>query len=882
MTLPDESLQVKSLNTIVRKTAEQNSDFKFRLALARTELQIDTRPNQGNVLKYMQHLLAELEQLGSLVRKPPVAPPSASSTTTTPASSTTQASGTSTSLKGLQGADASKGSGKAAKAQPPKKACQWFGSDVGCKNGKDCTFQHSWQGLTRSERCILCGSKQHRAKDCTAGKSGSSPERGAHPPAKTQGGAQSSGTSLAAATAKDALTTTGGSSTSPASTTGTTSTANKIDQAQMTEILAETNKMLKALTSKNEPSAPQTAADPLAVIQQQLDEVRRLRVLRVHEPAPASYSFESAVAWYDARLHASSLSSGATSSLDEEGEALLDSGASHPFRPPNSEEELARAKRVNVSLATGEGALLPQTMEGTLLSEGGDGAPIIPMGQLVQLLGCQVRWTRSRLTVIHPVHGRLRVRLRGNCPVLPVSQALTLIGELEQARVREFQRTVDDLQTQVRALREQGKEGWKWQRHLRALCEEGGRTSMAGFLHGCPTFAGVPAEALLSIPEDVPCDAKDGWKLLKGMPWSRAKRKAMFASSSWTVHLFSGDERAMAAKPTYTMRSSMWQVVLQGSEVLVNVDVTQSKALDLNQRNGVFKLLCWAALSGRIKALVGGPPRQSFPAPLRHDGVNEHYQKEIQLITRMMTLWYIAEEGRCMAWRQGRLGPSVQKPHVGFLLEHPDGGGREDRFSFFETPLWKAFSLEALMGEIRFSMNGRPTVLGGNLDLWHLEGKEIGALSPRDPTGSMWPMELVANVAHALKAWVGLRRRESLLSSLIKGSWMRFMEQAHQDPPPCDSPGRAAEQLGPQLCRFDVAEWRLHLQRDHLPYRRDCRICVERSTGEPHRKVEHPTAYSLSIDTAGPFRAKGRAGHNYLLVACYRFPRLPGTKVTWS
>ena len=123
-------------------------------------------------------------------------------------------------------------------------------------------------------------------------------------------------------------------------------------------------------------------------------------------------------------------------------------------------------------------------------------------------------------------------------------------------------------------------------------------------------------------------------------------------------------------------------------------------------------MLCWAALSGRFFAMIGRPPRQSFPAPLRHDGVNEHYQKEIQLITRMMTLWYIAEEGRCMAWRQGRLGPSVQKPHVGFLLEHPDGSGREDRFSFFETPLWRAFSLEALMGEIRFSMNGRPTVLG--------------------------------------------------------------------------------------------------------------------------------------------------------------------------
>ena len=59
---------------------------------------------------------------------------------------------------------------------------------------------------------------------------------------------------------------------------------------------------------------------------------------------------------------------------EEEMEALLDSGARHPLRPRRSEEELQRAKRVNVSLVTGTGALLPQTSEGTLLSEGGDHA----------------------------------------------------------------------------------------------------------------------------------------------------------------------------------------------------------------------------------------------------------------------------------------------------------------------------------------------------------------------------------------------------------------------------------------------------------------------------------------------------------------------------
>ena len=881
VTLPDESLQVKSLNMIVKRTSEQNGDFKFRLALARTELQIDTRPNQGNVLKYMQHLLAELEQLGSLVKKPTTTP-SSSATATSTSAATSPSTTTPASLKGLQGNDQpGKGNGKAAKAAPPKKPCQWFGTDMGCRNGKDCNYQHVWTGLNRSERCILCGSKQHRAKDCAAGKSGSSPERSSPQLAKVQGApppSTNAATSSSTPTTRDGPAPAPGTQSTSCTTSGSTSTANKIDPAQMTEILSETNKMLKALTSQQAvgSSLPPSSTDPLAVIQQQLDEVRRLRTLVVREPMRDNIGFTSAVAWYEARLNSSTVGS---LRAGTEEEAVLDSGASHPFRSASTAAELRDARRVAVSLATGEERNLLQTQSGTLLSEQQGEPPLVPMGQLVSMLGCTVRWCPRRLDVFHPVHGRLQVRLRGSCPVLPMGQALSLIAELEQARMEQFEKTVEGLKKQVKVLREQGREGWSWQHHLRALCEEGDRTSMAGFLHRCPTFASVPAEVLLGIPEGVPCDIKDGWKLLKTMPWSRAKRKAMFSSTSWTVHLFSGDERAWAAKNTSTMRSSLWQIALEGDEVMVNVDVTQSRDLDLTQRDGVFKLLCWAALSGKIKAIVGGPPRQSFPAPVRPSCTNEHYQKEIQLVTRMMMLWYVAEEGRCKAWRQGNLRHSVVKPHVGFLLEHPDGGGRDDRVSLFASPLWKAFSMDALMGEVECSMNGRSTILGGNLDLWHLDGAVLGALPTGDPLGSMWPLELVAHVAHSLKAWVGLRRKESLLSSLIRRSWMGFMEQAHGNEHPPGDPSASSTEPVASLNRFNVAEWKLHLQRDHLPYRRDCKVCVERSTGKPHRRVDYPTAYSLSIDTAGPFRAKSPVGHKYLLVACYRFPRLPGTKV---
>ena len=117
--LPDESLQVRSLSNIVKKTADMHADFKFRVALAKTELQIDSRPSQQNVMRFLQHLLAELEQLGAGSRRVP-----ATATTTAPSGTTTTAAATSTatgqpSLKGVQPvSDASGGAKGKAKGGP--------------------------------------------------------------------------------------------------------------------------------------------------------------------------------------------------------------------------------------------------------------------------------------------------------------------------------------------------------------------------------------------------------------------------------------------------------------------------------------------------------------------------------------------------------------------------------------------------------------------------------------------------------------------------------------------------------------------------------------------------------------------------------------------
>ena len=71
-------------------------------------------------------------------------------------------------------------------------------------------------------------------------------------------------------------------------------------------------------------------------------------------------------------------------------------------------------------------------------------------------------------------------------------------------------------------------------------------------------------------------------------------------------------------------------------------------------------------------------------------------------------------------------------------------------------------------------------------------------------------------------------------------------------------------------------EWRKHCQANHLPYRRDCPVCVEAAGRDrPRRSQECPESFCWSIDIAGPFR-EGRDAEvrhaRYFLVSTITIP----------
>ena len=144
MMIPDGSVLAKALTTATSKYVGENADAHFRTQLLRSSLRIDSQPAVADVVKYQQHLQAEVEALMSA---------RSASSTTAPAVKSVAAEQAASSATG--GA-----------AKPP---CKYFLKASGCRRGAKCPYTHDWSGLSKlekSKRCLVCGGEDHMQKDC--------------------------------------------------------------------------------------------------------------------------------------------------------------------------------------------------------------------------------------------------------------------------------------------------------------------------------------------------------------------------------------------------------------------------------------------------------------------------------------------------------------------------------------------------------------------------------------------------------------------------------------------------------------------------------------------------------------------------------------------
>ena len=150
ITLPDASLQLRGLETITAKVLEKFPDVKFRLALAQNDLRLASTPTAETVLKFYQHILAELQQ---------VTPSIKAETAKLKGATATTPNGPGTGGSGTPGGSPKRG----------KNPCKFFQSETGCKRGANCTYAHEFLNKAeKKQRCWLWGSRSPttRLSDC--------------------------------------------------------------------------------------------------------------------------------------------------------------------------------------------------------------------------------------------------------------------------------------------------------------------------------------------------------------------------------------------------------------------------------------------------------------------------------------------------------------------------------------------------------------------------------------------------------------------------------------------------------------------------------------------------------------------------------------------
>ena len=863
-TLPDAALQVRALTKLTKGALQGHPDIFFRVNLVRHNLQVDVTPDQDKVHKLHAQLLSEFEMIGhrsTTARDQdrgqvvPSPPPQAK-------------------VKGVEFADTPGSGPKAPKApkQPPKPPppvkqgpadissaskppCTFYTSPTGCKKGSDCNFEHNWSSIPfedRKGRCKNCGAKGHKSSDCKAGA------KEGEPKGKGKGSAKPPPPPKAAGEA------------SVAQATPTTPVASQDPQQQIKSMLADAALILQqAMPSRGNVSSDQQGHVPappasgqsgfssaevtpgtpvtLASLSAQIDSLRS----RTHE--------------YEAKMLRFDEDYACISTV-----ALLDSGATHPVVPFT--DGMSGLQRVPVTLAGDSREEWYRTKGGTLVvppiegpSSSGKPQTIIPLGALVETLGCTVSWSkRGGLKVHHPHLGLLRTGVgRNTCPFIQEDQALSLISQLEDERLKEFKEQVRDLEVKMESV----SAPIDPTEALRKYATSGRRSDALRAVYSQPYFDGVAESIKARLAEDlVGLDENSGKRMLKQLPVNRAHRRSLLTSERWVVHLCSGSERGENPLKTWCQDRDMQ---------LVEVDVVSKggKGWDLMKSCGVWRALLWAAATGRIVSIL------SSPNPKLSECV-------VALGLQPLFLWSLASVAK------GRGIP--------FLFETPRA--LEAEYTTFAG--WANASLLCLDQGLVDPDYSRCMQVCTNLNLSQLCASSHSLEKGRSGTGSIWSRAFRAAVVCALEGrYTGpsCEELDQVIARALRSGSDRT-QPGDQDasevialgedislpvaddlpqPDPEVTPGPSPKR---QLSKKEIEAWKQHISDGHVPYRRDCRLCVEGAgIGIQHRRIAYPQSFALSVDLFGPVPKhehgrdetciSGKTNIKYGLVGAFRVPR---------
>lgn len=472
--------------------------------------------------------------------------------------------------------------------------------------------------------------------------------------------------------------------------------------------------------------------------------------------------------------------------------------------------------KVQVALADGQTTWLAISLGGAMVTEADDIEPILPMGLLTEVLNCSIKWEKGQLED-HPRMGRLPVQDRDGCPQIPRKLALELIEEMEKVKLGMKFEAKDGFHEEV-----------QW---------------MLQLIEAHPVLSRLPQpvkEQLVVQPGP--------WR---GLPVNRRTRKKM-KKTGFVLHLYAGPGDG------FTLGRA-WQQLGGASEALLEIDALRGPEHNMLGDSAVYAALITCALEDRIKGIVGGPncrtrsilrhrpgDGENPPRPVRRWGGEEFgiedatEEEKEKLKVDDILMWRMLFLGMLINYLRQARGINEDLP---FSVEQPASPKdyNPEVVSFWNTSEWEDLKREFGWFETTFNQRPlggaatKPTTFGGSL-LLRPEDHQLKSLSNAQVKHSWqlarWPPGLMNMVAEAL-----------------------LKQAMHQGP------------------RLKYLSWEEHLAFGHTPARRDCRTCQEcRQQANPHRKVTHPLAGVLSLDTAGPLKPTYDAGGHvtrYFLAASF-------------
>ena len=495
--------------------------------------------------------------------------------------------------------------------------------------------------------------------------------------------------------------------------------------------------------------------------------------------------------------------------------------------------------------------------------------------------------------------------MSGNtCPYTQEDQALKLIAELESQKLKDFEQSIQAMQAELQQISTPRDPTDA----LNKFATSGSRDHLLKAVFAQPYLKQVPEAVKVRLCEELPgVSDKDGWEILKRLPLSRSRRRSLCASRGWVVSLCSGPS-------TEGDPLKLWAQERNLEYLPIDLRERGGRGWDLCAEAGPWSVLLWAAAQGRISAVLSSPPYRTWNKmndtprtvqdPWAGGSTDPSVTKESLLAVQDLFLWSLASVARGQAIPYLKESPSTR---VGTV---PDGKTGMSPEAFWETEAWKTFQHWARVRVIDFCQGSlghswlRPTIIGTNLSLNHLQGiPRKGDPSPpihlSQDTRTGWCLGFKKEIVEALDGRVKGPRLEELDRTISKGlsraaaasergasSPSTTSESRAEDSPrvlPGDDEGCDDAEVN-ALKPDDKEAWRAHIMRGHLPYRRDCQFCVEGSgLGVQHRKVKNPQAFTLSVDLFGPMPSseKGRdeqsvSGNPHLrfgLVGVFRMPK---------